>query len=199
MKWNVFYNRIGSNKITTFNIFDHSKFAEDTEKNLKNIKDKNEFAKALQKDLFYYFWCKSEYKVIISSSPTYIKIEELDRLNKEREYYRKEYNRDPKMISTNLETEIKVDIYTQVMNDFGIFLDYVWNSKSDNNPVIQWIPVEEKLPENGQDVLCCRYDQMQEVYTYYGHYWEDSYGYWVTTEDSGIIAWMPLLKPYVEK
>ena len=129
LKWNVFYHNINNNKIEVINIFNHWKFSEDVEKSLKKIKDKNEFAEVLRKDLFYYFWCKSEYEVIISSFPTYITIEELDRLNKDRESFNKQYNGDPKVISTNLKIESKIDIYTQVMNNFDIFLDYVWNSK----------------------------------------------------------------------
>lgn len=129
LKWNVFYHNINNNKIEVINIFNHWKFSEDVEKSLKKIKDKNEFAEALKKDLLYYFWRKSEYEVIISSFPTYITIEELDRLNKDRDSCREKYDRDPKVISANLKIESKIDIYTQVMNNFDIFLDYVWNSK----------------------------------------------------------------------
>ena len=59
LKWNVFYHNINNNKIEVINIFNHWKFSEDVEKSLKKIKDKNEFAEALKKDLLYYFWCKS--------------------------------------------------------------------------------------------------------------------------------------------
>lgn len=63
----------------------------------------------------------------------------------------------------------------------------------------QWIPCSERLPVDGQNVLCFRIlyrVNMQEVYTYHDHYWEDSYGYDHLAEDEGIIAWMPLPKPY---
>ena len=126
LKWVVYYHSMNKNKIETFNIFDHWKFNEDTQKNLKKIKDKDEFAKKLKSDLMYYFWSKCEYEVIIASFPTYIKMDELD---KERELCKEKYGRDPKMLSANLETEIKIDIYDQVMNNWDIFLDYVWNSK----------------------------------------------------------------------
>lgn len=100
LEWNVFYHDINKQKITTLNIFNHWKFREDTEKNLKKIRDKGEFAEKLRRDLMYYFWSKSEYEIIISPWCG---------------------GRD-----TN---DIKVDIYTQVMNNWDIFLDYVWNSK----------------------------------------------------------------------
>lgn len=100
LKWNVFYHDINRQKITTFNIFDHWKFTEDVQKSLKKIKDKDEFAEQLRRDLFYYFGSKCEYEVIIA----------------------------PWVGGRNTD-DIKVDIYTQVMNNFDIFCDYVWNSK----------------------------------------------------------------------
>ena len=100
MKWNVFYHNINKQTIETFNIFNHGRFASDVQKNLKKIKDKDEFAEELRRDLGYYFRFKSEYEVIIS----------------------------PWSGGRGTE-DIKVDIYTQVMNNFDIFVDYVWNSK----------------------------------------------------------------------
>lgn len=100
LKWNVFYHDVNRQRIAVFNIFDHWKFAEDTQKNLKKIKDKDKFAEELRRDLFYYFGSKCEYEVIIA----------------------------PWCGGKNTE-DIKVDIYSQVMNNFDIFCDYVWNSK----------------------------------------------------------------------
>ena len=129
LEWNVFYHSINSNKITTFNIFDHWKFNEDVQKSLKKFKDKDEFAEQLRRDLMYYFWSKYEHEVVITSFPPYIKTNELDRLNDERNLCREKNKRDPICLSVDLETGAKIDIYAQVMNNWDIFLDYVWNSK----------------------------------------------------------------------
>lgn len=102
MEWHVFYHDINAQKLTTINIFDHCGFFEDVQKALKKSKSKDEFAKALKSDLMYYFWSKSEYEIIIS----------------------------PWCGGRNTE-DIKVDIYTQVMNNWNVFLDYVWNSKGE--------------------------------------------------------------------
>ena len=77
----------------------------------------------------YYFWCKCEYEVIITSFPTYITMNELDRLNDERWSHKDRYGTDYVRINVNPDTGAKIDIYTQVMNNFDIFCDYVWNSK----------------------------------------------------------------------
>lgn len=130
LKWNVFYHDINRQKITTFNIFNHWKFAEDTQKNLKKFKDKDEFAEELRRDLFYYFGSKCEYEVIITSFPTYITMNELDRLNKDRVLHREKYGRDYVRLNACPDTGAKIDIYTQVMNNWEIFLDYVYYSKN---------------------------------------------------------------------
>ena len=129
LEWNVFYHNVNKNKIETFNIFKHWKFEEDVQKSLKKFKDKNEFAEQLRRYLFYYFCSKCEYEVIITSFPTYITMNELDRLNYERWAHKDRYGTDYVRINVSPDTGAKIDIYTQVMNNWDIFLDYVWNSK----------------------------------------------------------------------
>lgn len=129
LKWNVFYHDVNRQRIAVFNIFDHWKFAEDTQKNLKKIKDKDKFAEELRRDLFYYFGSKCEWEVVITSWVPHITTSELDRLNAEREKALKEYNREPYSLYVNPNVAEKIDVYNQVMNNWDIFLDYVWNSK----------------------------------------------------------------------
>ena len=100
MEWNVYYYNINSKEIKTFNIFNHSSFNQDVEKYLKKYKDKDEFADKLKSSLIYYFWSKAEWEIIIS----------------------------PWCYGGNTE-DIKVDVYEQVMNNWDIFVNYVWNSK----------------------------------------------------------------------
>lgn len=103
MEWNVFYYDINRRKISTFNIFDHGSFDKWIQKDLKEIKDKDEFAKALKSNLMYYFWCKSEWEIILA----------------------------PWCGGDREKDAVKIDVYTQVMNNFEIFLDYVWNNKEE--------------------------------------------------------------------
>lgn len=135
LEWNVFYHDINKKKITTFNIFDHWKFNEDVQKSLKKFKDKDEFAEHLRRDLMYYFWSRCEYEVVITTFPPYITMNELDSLNEERVTHKEKYGRDFVRINVCPDTGVKIDIYTQVMNNFDIFVDYVWNSKKRRNEV----------------------------------------------------------------
>ena len=101
MEWNAFFYNINKNEIITLNIFNHLRFCEDVENNLKKFKNKEEFAEILMRDLAYYFRYKSEYEIIIGP-----------------------------WVGGDLEKDsIRVDIYTQVMSNWEIFLDYVWSFK----------------------------------------------------------------------
>lgn len=100
MEWNVFYHNVNIQKIVPFNIFQHGRFRKDVEELLKDFDDKEDFAKQLKSELMYNFWCKSEYEVIIS----------------------------PWCGGRSTE-DIKVDIYSQVMLNWEIFVDYVWGTK----------------------------------------------------------------------
>ena len=98
--WNVFYHDMNRNEIKTFNVFQHGGFREDIQKHFKKYKDKTVFTEELRRSLFYYFCSKCEWEVIIA----------------------------PWCGGKGTE-DIKVDVYWQVMNNWEIFLDYVWNSK----------------------------------------------------------------------
>lgn len=89
------------------NIFEHSSFLKDVKMALKTINEKQDFADKVKSDLMYYFWCKSEHEIIISALSS----------------------------SKNYNEEIKVDIYEQVMLNWEIFIDYLWeheNGRSKN-------------------------------------------------------------------
>lgn len=98
--WNVIYHEYNGDKITTFNVFHHSGFVEDIRKHRKKCKTKDEFAVELKRSLMYYFWSKCEWEILISP-------------------WCGGKNKEP----------IKVDVYWQIMNNWDLFLDYVWTHK----------------------------------------------------------------------
>ena len=67
MQWNVFYYSAADKKIKALNIFDHTNFSKAVDRKLKSCRDKNEFASRLHSELMYYFWCKSEYEILIKA------------------------------------------------------------------------------------------------------------------------------------
>lgn len=102
MKWIVYYHDINRDKIDTYNVFKHGRFREDVIKAIKKYKNKDEFAEQLKSELQFYFWSKAEWEIVIS----------------------------PWVGGKNTKS-IKIDVYDQVMNNWEIFVDYVWNNKEE--------------------------------------------------------------------
>lgn len=130
MKWNVFCEDINKNKIVEFDIFQHGRFKKDIEELLKENISKKEFEEKLDNNLRYYFWCKSEYEVVLTSWPPYLTKEELlltnDKFLKQCEKY------GDKVCKVNIKPEIaeKIDIYQQVKLNWDVFVEYVWSNKA---------------------------------------------------------------------
>lgn len=57
----------------------------------------------------------------------------------------------------------------------------------------KWISVKDRLPEEGETVLCYYESDLMGVCTRLHEIWEDSYGYWES--DDAITHWMPIPEP----
>ena len=126
MKWNVYRHNFNKNEIEVYNIFDHYRFCEEVKKHLKECTDKEKFAKKLKSSLNYYFWSKAEHEIVLTSWTPHIKMEELKRLNAEREEHIREWGKEPYSLYVQPDVWKKIDVCQQVMNNFDIFLGYVW-------------------------------------------------------------------------
>lgn len=100
MIWYVFRYNINSKTIEKYNIFEHGGFKHDCMQLLINITDKEKFIIELKNTLQYYFWCKCEYEIVISAWPP-----------------------------SHNDVQRKVDIFSQVMLNWNVFVDYVWNHR----------------------------------------------------------------------
>lgn len=111
--WKVLYDNPNTRKIEFVNIFEFGQFKPiltGLEKLVKkSVKEhggmtdevREEFNKELDSNLMYYFWSKCEYEVIVSEWPP---------------------ARDPSKA-----VDRKVDIYSQLHENFGHFSEVVWN------------------------------------------------------------------------
>lgn len=126
--WNVFVEKVNTNKIEVHNVFEHARFMNDLVKIKRKYKDFGAFSKEVNATLAYYYRSKCEWETVITSFPPYIDNEELENLNKERSEAIKNYGR---FIRTyiNLETAEKVDVYRQVKMNWERFIEYLWNNR----------------------------------------------------------------------
>lgn len=99
--WRVFYHDWNSNDIRVLNIFEHSGYRDEIKKAAKKSKTKEEFAPLLRSAIMFRFWSKCEWETIISP-----------------------------LISPKNCKNLKVDVCWQVMNNWHVFLDYVWNNRN---------------------------------------------------------------------
>ena len=129
LEWNVYTHDFNGKKIKVFNIFNHGRFLEDVKKDLKKCEAKEEFAEKLRGHLFYYYGSKCEWEVVITSWTPHITISELNRLNAERDRALKEHNREPYSLYVNPDVAEKVDVYSQVLLNWDVFVEYVWSHK----------------------------------------------------------------------
>ena len=99
--WNVYIENINKGQIEVYNIFDHRGFNEDLLKIYNESKDnKDEFLIKLQRSLQYYFWSKCEWEIILSDWPPSRKF-----------------------------NDKKVSVYDQLVLNWNIFTEYVWNNR----------------------------------------------------------------------
>lgn len=138
MEWNVYYYNINYQKIESFNIFKHWSFFEYIKQASKECRDKDEFAKRLKSELFYYYGSKSEWEMVIEitednriflnpwcgcRNPEEVRIDVTDDVNFDWRTFAEHHIN--KQIYKN---EAKIDVYDQIANNWEVFLDYVWQN-----------------------------------------------------------------------
>lgn len=102
--------------------------------------------------------------------------------------------------------EYKEVTMKEIEEKFGCKVKIVGNEEKNNDG---WIPCSERLPENGNDVLCWyEYRIMQGTHEgemnqkfeigNYSKYFKRWFGEVSCGQDCKVIAWMPLPEPYKE-
>ena len=161
LEWNVYKEDINAHKIETYNVFNHGgflrslafmfqrvkKYANDFLEFLKDgdlskplsVKDTKKFNKqmeiykdeVLRRECSYYFWSKCEYEVILTSWPSYMKVEDIDKLKQEVEEHDSKYNWKQLKINVPLEVAEKIDIYDQLRLNWEVFKNYVFEHEKE--------------------------------------------------------------------
>lgn len=99
MHWRVFVENFNDKRIEEYDIFDHYSFAEDVRKAYrKHRNDFDAFAERVRGLLFYYYCSQCEWEIVVSS-----------------------------WLTSGRVPERKVDVYEQVMLNWDVFIEYVWN------------------------------------------------------------------------
>ena len=123
LTWNVYYLNFNKQKIEPFNVFEHMGFCEDVDKYIKKYKKEikveglskkqseeliEQLKQQIKYDLQYYFWSKYEWEIGITEPFSNSLV---DDYTKGRKYPWE-----------------KIDVYDQIMMNFDIFFDYIYNN-----------------------------------------------------------------------
>lgn len=125
----VYIENINKHIIDTYNVL--------TDAIIDEIKEEIKKNKSLDKDIFehivarimaYHYCYKSEYELLLTSAPAYINSNHLVLLNMEHDKYLKDFEMPPYKISVPLTLAEKIYAYDQIMLNWGIFIDYLWEN-----------------------------------------------------------------------
>lgn len=142
ISWKVFNEDMNKRKIVEYDVFTHYNFLKGLSKVFKDIdklekaeeaqkKIEAEFNERVRRECLYYFWGKCEWEVVLTSWPPYITVEEIGRLNKEIEDHVKNWGSPARVVSPNLDIDMKIDVYDQLQLNWNIFLQYVKDHKKE--------------------------------------------------------------------
>ena len=98
--WNVYKEDFNRKEIEVFNIFNHYSFSGSLKKGYKKGMTEADFKEMVKRNLMYFFWAKCQYEITLWDWP-----------------WHEKFNAK------------KVDIYSQVMLNEEIFMDYVWQNR----------------------------------------------------------------------
>lgn len=98
MHWLVYVENVNTRKIETYDIFRHGCFPNEVKKAYQKHKwDFDAFAEEVRRSLMYYFWSKCEWEVLVTD-----------------------------LFETKNFQSAKIDVYDQVMLNWDVFIEYVW-------------------------------------------------------------------------
>ena len=125
----VYVENINKKKIEKYNVLNDG-IIDEFKKRIKeqDIVDKKQFSEMVEQVVMYHYWSKSEWEIVLTDWPPHIKLEELSRLNNEVEKYKSNYGHEPYSLTVKLSTSEKIDVYDQIMMNWNIFVDYLWNN-----------------------------------------------------------------------
>lgn len=147
--WKVYVGNFNTGEIEKYNIFDHVSFYNDCVKAKKKFKDDRDgFEDEVRRSLMYYFWSKCEWEIILDHWPSgeYYKMRKVISLQKLYDAFNavgEGYPEDklPATMDRRLEIRVfpennqfqceKIDVYEQVISNWEIFIDYLWNHRSE--------------------------------------------------------------------
>ena len=144
--WNVYCGDFNGGEIKVYNLFNHWAFYNACVKAKKKFKeDYAGFEKEIRSNLMYYFWSKCEWEIILDHWPSgefydmrsETTVGELTdkgivRLGERSWQPKPEVEVSVRVFPKNNRfKQLKIDVYQQVMNNWDIFINYLWENRKE--------------------------------------------------------------------
>ena len=140
LKWLVYRYNFNARKIETYNVLSGKFFLEEIKKIMKKCRDKDreEFSKALEREMRYHFWGRCEWELIIEitegnriflipwagcSEPDEVKIDVTDDTSFDWRGFAEQH-----IAQQRYKTKAKIDVFDQLNYRWEEYIDYVLNS-----------------------------------------------------------------------
>lgn len=144
LSWNVYIGDFNTGEIMVFNIFNYRSFYNACLKAKKKFKgDKEGFAEEVKSWLRYFFWSKCEWEVVLQHWPSGEQYGLRKVFTLEEMYHDMKYPEDKLLGSPDRRFQVrvfpehnrfrekKIDVFEQVNNNWGQFIDYLWNNRKE--------------------------------------------------------------------
>lgn len=140
LKWLVYRYNFNARKIETYNVLSGKYFLEEIKKIMKKCRDKDreEFSKALEREMRYHFWGRCEWELIIEIAednriflipwagcrePDEVKIDVTDDESFDWRGFAEKH-----IAQQRYKTKAKIDVFDQLNYRWEEYVDYVLNS-----------------------------------------------------------------------
>ena len=124
MKGNVYVSSFNDREIEVRNVFELSSRFDDSLKRIRYNKKKQkypflneEFKNDLKIALQSAYWSKCEYEICLTDLFQVIEAAQLEKMKEKRRFY-----------TVDVVGSRKIDVYEQVMLNWDLFVEYVWNN-----------------------------------------------------------------------
>ena len=129
LSWKVIMEDFNSRKIIYYDLF-KSGYWEKVAKELKEEKHSvfQAWSDAFRQKLMSQYWSRSEYEVVVTSWPPYIKVDDVQKLQDEIADREKTCGSKPLRVNITPTVARKIDIFEQLDANWGVFSKYVWRN-----------------------------------------------------------------------
>lgn len=98
-----------------------------------DVNDFAAFADAVRSELAYRYWSRAEYELILTTWPTFMTVDQLEKLNIDYAKQLREYDErgwaHPHRVDAPLEIAEKIDVYDQIILNWDAFIHYLYDHR----------------------------------------------------------------------